>query len=113
MDKTKPLIATSALLCFGLAACSGNRANAELTIEGSFTGTTETQCQLALRVVGSEELVDSVAVGSDFRQVFKVEPDKKQYFVQVSCPDGKYGRSQDFYFEPPRSGMQLPQILVN
>ena len=108
--KTRTFRIASIVLCAGLLSCSNGKS--ELTIEGSYAGVADAECGLALRVVGSEKLVDSVTVTPEFRHVFEVEPERQQYFVQVSCSEGKSGRSPAFYFEPPRSGMKLQQIRV-
>ena len=100
------------LLCTALVACSDST-KSELTVEGSYTGSEERSCVLSLREAGTGKFADSASVGPDFRQVFEVEAERKAYFAQVNCPDGKMARSQEFHFEPPRSGIKLPQLVVN
>ena len=102
-----------ALLGAALLSCAGCMAQSQLTVAGSYAGTEEKECQLALRAVEGDHLVDTVSVGKEFRQVFSVDPQRAAYFVQVSCDDGKSGRSPVFYFEPPKSGMQLNEISLN
>ena len=114
MDTTpRRLFATcAALLCAALSACA-DTGGSELTVEGSFTGSEESECVLSLRDATAGKFVDSATVKSEFREAFSVESNQKSYFAQVNCPDDKWGRSPDFEFHPPRSGIKLQQITVD
>ena len=112
MEKRLLAAAIASLLCAGLSGCIGSDGSAELTVEGSFTGTSEEECSLALRSADDQKLVDSVSVKSSFREVFAVDAERRQYVAVITCSDGKSGHSPGFYFEPPRSGIQLQQITV-
>ena len=105
-------VAAAALLCTGLVACADPN-HSELTVEGSFTGSDESECVLSLRAAADGKFVDSATVKAEFREVFEVEPEQRSYYAQVNCSDGKWARSPDFQFHPPRSGIKLQQILVN
>jgi len=92
-----------------LAACSGRTDDPVLTLEGTYTGTTSSSCQMALRTSGGA-LVESHAVEPSFRQEFVVAPGKGRYHAEIHCPDGKVANIPDFDFEPPRARITLGEI---
>jgi hypothetical protein len=98
--------------CLLLAACGGDAGEATLTVEGSYSGTSETSCQVALRNEKEGSLQQSQQLGSSFREDFKVKDGKGRYYVEVQCGGGKMGRSTVFDFEPPRASITLADIEI-
>jgi len=92
-----------------LAACSAGPDDPVLTLEGSYTGTTSSSCQMALRAADGS-LVESHEVEPSFRQAFAVAPGKGRYRAEIHCPDGKQANIPDFDFEPPRARITLGEI---
>jgi hypothetical protein len=106
------ILAIALLPALALTACA-DRGSSVLTVEGTYSGTTSESCQLALRVAGTQELVDAYELPADFHQDFSVPADKESYRVEVHCPDGKSGSAPAFDFEPPRMKITLNNIELN
>jgi hypothetical protein len=100
-------IAIGLLLVLALPACHSDMGEDALTIEGGYTGTTASSCQLALRSAGDWKLVDARAVAPSFREQFAVEARARRYYVEIHCPDGKAGTGEEFDFAPPRASISL------
>ena len=94
--------------CVLLAACHGK--GATLTLEGNYSGTTESSCQVSVREVGTWRLMDSYQLEPSFRQDFEMGEEKGSYIAEVHCADGKSGSSPPFEFEPPRARTTLRDI---
>jgi hypothetical protein len=105
------LAAALALAC-ALSACSGGAQDPVLTLEGSYTGTTSSSCQMALRTADGT-LVESHAVPPAFHQAFTVKTGKGHYFGEIRCLDGKTANINGFDFEPPRATITLGEIPLN
>jgi len=104
---------TDTLLGLALLGGAGCTPDAPvLTLEGAYTGTTSSTCQMALRTEAGE-LVESHGVPSSFRQDYAVATGKGRYRVELVCPDGKVGSSPSFDFEPPRGTVKLRDIELN
>ena len=101
-------IASGLLLGLALSACNGTH-ESTLTVEGSFSGTTEKSCQVAVRDEATRKLVDSHQLEPDFRQDYSVE-EKGRYYVEIHCADGKQGMSESFDYSPPHGGISLGTI---
>jgi hypothetical protein len=110
---TRHFLHGSAMLgCLFLAACNGDKGEATLTIEGSYSGTSETSCQVALRKEKEGTLQQSHALAPSFREDFTVNDGQGRYYVEVNCGGGKMGRSPTFDFEPPRASITLADIEI-
>jgi hypothetical protein len=107
-----PKASAAALLCLLLSACTGTSDDV-LTVAGSYSGTTASSCQLALRTAGDWKLVETHAVPAEFRQDFSVEPKRARYYVEVHCSDGKAASSPEFDFSPPRATIYLQPLALN
>ena len=106
-----PTIGIGMLAGMALAACSGGARDPVLILEGSYTGTTSSSCQMALRAADGS-LVDSHEVEPNFRQEFAVATGKGSYHAEIHCPDGKVANTPDFDFEPPRAKITFGQIVL-
>ncbi len=96
-----------------LAACSNGTSEATLTVEGTYSGSTESACQVALRSVATGRLQQSHELGPSFREDFTVDDGKGQYYVEINCGGGKMGRSPFFDFDPPRARITLHDIEIH
>jgi len=105
-------IAAASLLFLLLSACGG-APDAVMTVEGSYSGTTEAKCQVALRSESTNKLQDSYELEPSFRQDFAIEQGKGQYYVEVHCSDGKMAYSPPFDFDPPRGRISLRNIELH
>jgi hypothetical protein len=97
--------------CLVLAACDGASSNI-LTIEGTYSNSTESSCQVALRNEADFKLQDSHELGPSFHEDFEVNDGKGRYYVEVQCGGGKMGRSPAFDFDPPRARISLRDIEI-
>jgi hypothetical protein len=98
-----------ALLAGTLAACGRPTNDAVLIFEGSYTGTTSSSCQMAVRA-SDGSLVDSYTVEPTFRQEVAVASAKGRYHAEILCPDGKRANTPEFDFEPPREKITLGEV---
>ena len=99
--------------CLVLAACNRGEGEATLTIEGTYSGSTESACQVALRNSTTGKLQQSHELGPSFREDFTVDDGKGSYYVEINCGGGKMGRSPFFDFEPPRARITLHDIEIH
>ena len=107
-----PAIGLGLALCLGLPGCV-DPSDDELTVSGSYVGTTSSECQLALRDAGTWKLVEAHAVAATFRENFAVEAKEARYYVEIHCADGKQGTSPEFDFRPPRGRVDLQPLELN
>jgi hypothetical protein len=108
MDKPiRTTTVVSALLAsLLLASCEGPRN--VLTLEGTYSGTTESSCSVGVFDARTFKLVEAHAGEPSFKLDYTV--DKGSYYVEIHCVDGKFGRSPPFDFEPPRARVTLRNI---
>ena len=94
------------LACLLLASCE--RPQNVLTLEGTYSGTTESSCSVGVFDARTFKLVEAHAGEPSFRLDYTV--DKGSYYVEVHCVDGKFGKSPPFDFDPPRTRITLRDI---
>jgi hypothetical protein len=97
--------------CLALAAC-GQGSASTLTVEGTYSNSSEPKCQVALRNDANAKLQQSHELGPSFREDFEVSDGKGMYYVEIQCGGGKMGRSPAFEFEPPRARITLNDIEI-
>jgi len=97
------------LACLSLAACGNEN---QLTLDGTYSGTSESSCSVGVYDAGTFKLVESHSGGPNFSNL-EYSVDKGRYYVEVHCGDGKYGSSPPFDFQPPRARIALRNIELH
>ena len=104
------VIGSALLLCLPLAGCGGGGGNV-LTLEGTYSGNSESSCSVGVYDASTFKLVESHVGEPSFKLDYDVA--KGRYYVEVHCGDGKFGKAPPFDFEPPRARVTLRDIELH